>query len=66
MLKFLRDAGFQIERNPHGGSHNYKLTNLKGNVVTVPNYKELEPFLVLNILKQAGITRADFERYFSR
>lgn len=63
IIKILRKAGFAVVTQK--GSH-IKLKKVDGNkniIVTVPNHSEVKRGILLNILKQAEVSREEFLEY---
>ena len=60
IIKALSKQGFRVVRQR--GSHiKLKKTGPNKNlIVTVPDHKEVSPGVILNILKQAEMTREEF------
>lgn len=63
VLKALKKAGFK--KISQKGSHIKLRGNLKGKILTVivPNHKIIAKGTFSSILRQADITKAEFDRY---
>jgi len=62
LIKILKKIGFEPVRQK--GSH-IVLVNKSGEskrAVVVPNHKEIDPGTLLEIIRQAGLKRNDFEK----
>lgn len=60
LLKGLRKAGFE---GPYsGGKHQYMVKETVRLVIPNPHKKEISPPLLARILRQAGISRAEWEQ----
>ena len=62
LIKILKKIGFEPVR--HKGSHIVLVNNSAGSkrAVVVPNHKEIDPGTLLEIIRQAGLKRNDFEK----
>jgi predicted RNA binding protein YcfA (HicA-like mRNA interferase family) len=57
-IKALEKVGFEIDRQK--GSHITLKRDDPPNHITVPNHKELKPGMVRRIIRDAGLTVAEF------
>jgi predicted RNA binding protein YcfA (HicA-like mRNA interferase family) len=62
LIKILKKIGFEPVRQK--GSHIVLVNNSAGSkrAVVVPNHKEIDPGTLLEIIRQAGLKRNDFEK----
>jgi predicted RNA binding protein YcfA (HicA-like mRNA interferase family) len=62
LIKILKKIGFEPVRQK--GSHIVLVNNNDGSkrAVVVPNHKEVDPGTLLEIIRQAGLKRNDFEK----
>lgn len=62
LIKILKKIGFEPIRQK--GSHIVLVKNESGSkrAVVVPNHKEIDPGTLLEIIRQAGLKRDDFEK----
>jgi len=64
VISILHDAGYQMDRSK--GSHHIFIHPDTGRRVVVPVHpgREIPKGTLMEILKQAGITREDIEKHF--
>ncbi len=62
VIKALRKIGFEPARQK--GSHIVLVRMVSGSkqAVVVPNHKEIDPGTLLEIIRQAGLKREEFEK----
>jgi predicted RNA binding protein YcfA (HicA-like mRNA interferase family) len=62
LIKILTKIGFEQVRQK--GSHIVLVNKSEGSkrAVVVPNHKEIDPGTLLEIIRQAGLKRDDFEK----
>ena len=62
VIKILKKIGFEPARQK--GSHIVlvKMTSDSKMAVVVPNHKEIDPGTLLEIIRQAGLKRDEFEK----
>jgi len=62
LIKILKKIGFEPVRQK--GSHIVLVNNSGGSrrAIVVPNHKEIDPGTLIEIIRQAGLKRDDFEK----
>ena len=62
LIKILKKIGFEPARQK--GSHIVLVNNSSGSkrAIVVPNHKEIDQGTLLEIIRQAGLKRDDFEK----
>ncbi len=62
LIKILKKIGFEPVRQK--GSHIVLVNKSAGSkkAVVVPNHKEIDPGTLIEIIRQAGLKRNDFEK----
>lgn len=58
--KTLEKAGFAFEKRSKGSHLKLKKTNHETLIVTIPSHREVSRGVILNILRQANLTKEQF------